>query len=217
MKRARGFSLVEVLLATVLLAAGLTLAFATLTGATAGARRGEEIAQQSTQVRGVENFLRRRIAAARAIAFATDESSNLPVRFEGDATRMRFVSDLPDYIGRGGPSLHELYVERGAQGEGLRLMLGLSVAQGVGVQAPSAADESAKPEVLASKLRGVRFRYRSLGPDAQLTDWMDEWEATEQLPLLVEIDVTAADGRRWPLLVVAPRLASAYNAAGAAL
>ena len=40
-RSARGFTLIEVLLATVLLAAGLALAFATLRASTATAQRGE--------------------------------------------------------------------------------------------------------------------------------------------------------------------------------
>ena len=43
--RQRGFTLIEILLATALLAAGLALAFATLRAAGATAERGEALAQ----------------------------------------------------------------------------------------------------------------------------------------------------------------------------
>ena len=46
-RQARGFTLIEVLLATMLLATGLALAFATLRAATATAQRGEAIAERS--------------------------------------------------------------------------------------------------------------------------------------------------------------------------
>ena len=45
--RASGFTLIEVLLATVLLAAGLALAFATLRSSTALVGRGESMAQRN--------------------------------------------------------------------------------------------------------------------------------------------------------------------------
>lgn len=204
-----GFTLVEVLLATVLLAAGLTLAFATITGATTTARHGEELAQTNEHERAVENFLRRRIAGARAVPFATDPSSSLPMRFEGDATHMRFVSDLPDYIGRGGPSMHELKVERMGARDELRLTLALAVVQ-PGVDAKPERD----PEILAEHLKKVSFRYRALGQDRKLADWRDDWTAVEQMPLLVEVAITGADGRAWPLLVIAPRLAGGYSGVG---
>lgn len=204
MNRARGFTLIEVLLASALLAAGLTLAFATIMGATGTTRRGEELAQANEQVRAVQGFLRRRIAGARGASFDTDPASGLPMRFAGDGERMRFVADLPDYIGRGGPNLHELRIER--DGDGLRLLLDLAVVQA----GATLVDRGREPEVLADGLREARFRYRGLGADGKLADWQDEWTAVEQLPLLVEIAMVAGDGRAWPTLVVAPRLAGAY-------
>lgn len=210
MKPVHGFTLVEVLLATVLLAAGLTLAFATISGATTAARRGEETAQMNSHTRAVENFLRRRLAGARSVAFDTDPDTRLPVRFQGDAARMRFVSDLPDYLGRGGPNVHELRVERAPSGEGVRLTLSLAVVQAAG----TVAKPERPPEVVADELREVRFRYRAMGADGKLAGWRDDWKAVEQMPLLVSIDITAADGRRWPELVVAPRLAAGYTGPG---
>lgn len=200
----RGFTLVEVLLASALLAAGLTLAFATIMGATATARRGEDIAQANEHMRAVQGFLRRRIAGARGATFDTDPASGLPMRFAGDGERMRFVADLPDYIGRGGPNLHDLRIER--DGEGVRVLLDLAVVQ-AGASLP---ERRPAPEVLADGLREARFRYRGLGPEGRLADWQDEWTAVEQLPLLVEIRLVDADGREWPTLVVAPRLAGAH-------
>jgi general secretion pathway protein J len=203
-RRVFGFTLIEVLLASALLAAGLTLAFATIMGATGTTRRGEEMAQANERVRAVQGFLRRRIAGARGASFDTDQASGLPMRFVGDAERMRFVADLPDYIGRGGPNLHDLRIER--DGEGVRLMLDLAVVQA----GTTLVERGREPEVLADGLREARFRYRGLGPDGALADWQDEWTAVEQLPLLVEVVMVAGDGRTWPTLVVAPRLAGAY-------
>ncbi|MGY3265964.1 prepilin-type N-terminal cleavage/methylation domain-containing protein [Lysobacter sp. HA35] len=206
MKHARGFTLVEILIATVLLALGLTLAFATITGATGAARRGEAIAASSEHIRAVQGFLRRRIASARAVPFQIDSATGQPMRFAGDRERMRFVSDLPDYIGRGGPSVHDLRIERMPSGEGVRLTLGLAVVQ-PGDAMPHVDRD---PEVLADKLRSVEFHYRGVGEDGKPAEWQDDWTTTEQLPLLVEIRVTGEDGKPWPVLDVAPRLAAAY-------
>jgi general secretion pathway protein J len=89
MSSSRGFTLIEVLLATTLLAAGLALAFATLRAATAIANRGEALAQRSEHMRAVEGFLRHRLAATQPIAFALDQDSGLASRFTGGGTGLQ--------------------------------------------------------------------------------------------------------------------------------
>lgn len=201
-----GFTLVEVLLATVLLAGGLALAFATLSAATQSATRGEAMAQRSERTRAVEGFLRRRLAAARPVAFALDDDTLLPRRFVGEPDRMRFVADLPNYLGRGGPYLHDFQIQ--ADGAGVRVVVSLSLVQaGLTIEDP----EARPPELLTDGLRSARFRYRTLDADANgdaaLGDWQERWTTVEQLPLLVEVTLTDADGRAWPPLVVALPLA----------
>lgn len=194
-RNVRGFTLIEVLLATVLLAAGLALAFATLRSATAMVQRGETIAQRNERIRAVEGFLRRRISSAQAIAFAVDPNTQRQYRFVGEAQRMRFVADLPDYLGRGGPYLHDLVAADG----GSQLLASFAM-----VQAGQAVREAQPrpPEMLADNLRATRFRYRGLDQEGKLGEWQDRWTAAESLPLQVSIDIESGDGQRWPGLVV---------------
>jgi len=207
---AGGFTLIEVLLATVLLAAGLAIAFATLAAATRTASRGEAMAQRSERVRAVEGFLRKRLTAARPLAFGSDETTLVPQRFIGEPERMRFVADLPDYLGRGGPYLHDLRIEDHRDGVRMALVLELVLA-GETIEDP---DERA-PEPLAEGLESARFRYRAINPEnGQLGDWQDHWETVDRLPLLVEVTATDLDGREWPPLVVA--LPQAAGSSGAA-
>lgn len=210
--KARGFTLIEVLLATMLLVMGLGLAFATLRSSTAVVQRGELIAQRSERMRAVEGFLRRRLASAQTIAFATDPATQQQLRFIGEPQRMRFVSDLPDYLGRGGPYLHDLTVADG----GRRLLAAFGM-----VQSGQTIEEARPrpPEPLADELRDVRFRYRGLKPEGGLEDWQTQWTASESLPVQVAIDIEAADGTRWPTLIVtlAQGSGGGSNAAGSGL
>lgn len=203
-----GFTLIEVLLATVLLAAGLALAFASLRAATGTTQRGEALAERSERMRAVEGFLRRRISGARPIIFAVDAGSGVQSRFSGDATGMRFVADLPDYLGRGGPYLHELAVERAGNGVALTVALTLVQAGEVRPETPPRP-----PEALADGMQGVRFRYRGLTPENTVGDWQDRWEDVERLPLQVEVLLRDAQGRDWPRMVVALPLAASGGAA----
>lgn len=199
--KAHGFTLVEILLATVLLAAALALAFATLRASTATVQRGEALAQRSEHMRAVDGFLRARLAGARFQGFEVDSASGLPLRFVGEESRMRFVADLPDYLGHGGPYVHELFAEQ--DGEGVRLMLGLRVQQPLDGAMPLDTGEQRPPELLAEGLQSVRFRYRALDADGRLGNWQAQWPMPERLPLQVEIAIRDGRGEDWPTLRVA--------------
>lgn len=199
----RGFTLIEVLLATVLLAAGLALAFATLAAATQTATRGEAMAHRAERMRMVESFLRRRIAGARAVPFAFDQAAAQPQRFVGEPDRMRFVADLPDYLGRGGPYLHDFVIE----GDGDRARIELSLSMVLAGEVVEEREQQ-KPEVLVGGLREARFRYRAMNSvDGKLGEWQDRWETAEFLPLFVEVTLTDVDGLEWPPLIVSLPLA----------
>ena len=202
-RRARGFTLIEIVVATALLALGLTLAFATVGAATKSTQRGEAIAADSEHKRAVSGFLRKRLTGARPVPYEFDQTNGLAKRFEGEPDRMRFVADLPDYLGRGGPYLHELAIED--DGDGVRVVLSLNM-----VLAGQIVEEREPrpPELLAGGLKQARFRYRSMAPEGGLGDWMERWPNPDQMPLLVEVTLTDANERQWPPIVVALPLAS---------
>ena len=188
-RRAQGFTLIEVLLALVLLSPGLALAFATLRSSTAVVTRGEDMAQASERMRAVHGYLRARLASAQPIVFATDRGTLRQARFLGSPQRMRFVADLPDYLGYGGPYLHDVVADETGQ-----LRVAFAVAQ------PEASLEDV--DLAARGLRVVRFHYRGLDADNRLGPWQDRWETSEMLPLQVKMEVEAVRGGRWPDLVV---------------
>jgi general secretion pathway protein J len=208
-RHARGFTLIEVILATVLLAAGLALAFASLRAASATATRGELIAHRDERMRAVSGFLRRRLVATRPIAYGLDSASGRQLRFSGDASQMRFVADLPDYLGRGGPYLHTLRVVR--DGDSLRIEVDLAMTLG----GQTFVDSPPRPpDVLADGLGEVRFRYRGMTEDGQLGGWNETWNTPDALPLQVSVELADKDGRAWPPIVVALPLAGSFSGTG---
>ena len=209
--RTQGFTLIEVLLALVLLAAGLALAFATLRSSTAVVTRGEDMAQASERMRAVHGYLRARLASAQPIVFATDRGTLRQARFIGTPQRMRFVADLPDYLGYGGPYVHDLVADE----EG-RLQVTFAVARpDASLEDVDLASRGQRAERLADGLRSVRFRYRGLDADNRLGPWQDRWETSEMLPLQVKVEMVAIAGGRWPDLVVT--LARSEGGAGGGL
>ncbi|MEE7547740.1 DUF1631 family protein [Xanthomonas sp. Kuri4-1] len=146
----------------------------------------------------VEAFLRRRLSGALPVAMGIDQDKQQPLLFIGEPQRMRFVADVPDYLGRGGPYLHDLSV--GGSGTARTLQIVLTM-----VQSASEVEESAPlpPEPLAPGLEDVAFGYRGIDPETgQLGDWQPQWELHDRLPVLVRVELR--DGHaRWPPVVVA--------------
>jgi general secretion pathway protein J len=208
--RRNGFTLIDVLLATALLAAALALGFATLSAATATVRRGEQLAQANERMRAVAGFLRTRIASARAIGFMVDPDSGAPIRFVGTPERMRFVADLPDYLGRGGPYLHDISVV-GEERDHIGLQVVFAQVQNAAAIAESSPR---KPETLADGLASVQFRYRALDATGKLGDWQERWTDSDRLPLQVSVRITPAAGATWPDLMIALPVAAGGAATG---
>ena len=205
-RAASGFTLIEILVATILLAAAMTLGFATLRAASAAATRGELTAQRNERMRAVEGFLRKRIASALPIAFDVNESTGKPLRFVGEPDRIRFVADLPAYLGRGGPHLHDITVVD--DGEGVRLQADFAV---VLANEVNAERDPRPPELLAGGLREVRIRYRALDAQNRNGEWEEEWVQGDRMPLQVKIEIVDGRGDHWPPMVVSLPQAASYG------
>jgi general secretion pathway protein J len=196
-----GFTLIEILLATVLLAAGMALAFAAVRSTLAVSTRGETIASGNERMRAVDGFLRRRLSAAMPLAIgAVDPETGTAPVFIGDARHLQFVAEVPDYLGRGGPYLHELEVQD--DGQALRLTVSLTLLQ-AGMRIEEQPVRGA--ELLVDGLKAVRLRYRGRDPrTGALMDWQEQWATPARLPVLVSIEIIPQQGPAWPPLLVAP-------------
>ncbi len=206
-RHAHGFTLLEVLLAVTLLAAALALGFGVVRAAGATVARGELVSQRNERMRAVSEFLRQRIGGAQGIVFAFDQQSGRSLRFVGEAKAVRFVADLPDHLGRGGPHLHDLQLRDTGNGtQALEVLFRL-------VQAAQARAPTRPPEALVDGLTRVEFAYRSLGDDGKLGPWQPQWENPEALPMQVRVRLADAQGD-WPELVVSLPQAGSYLAGG---
>jgi len=209
-RQAGGFTLLEVLLAVTLLAAALALGFGVVRAAGATVARGELVSQRNERMRAVSDFLRQRIGGAQGIVFAFDRQSGRSLRFEGTAQSLRFVADLPDYLGRGGPHLHVLSVGDDGTGKGKALEVVFRLVQAAEARAPTRP-----PEPLAEGLTRVEFAYRSLDDSGKLGAWQAPWENPEALPLQVRVRIADAQGE-WPDVVISLPQAGSYLAGGRA-
>lgn len=196
---ARGFTLIEVVLATALLAAGLALAYATLGAATGSVHGAERAIERTDRVRAVQGFLRRQIQAARPAPFDRDPDSGQPIAFRGERDGIEFVSAMPGHLARGGMHWQQLRLVPDAGALRLefdhRLVLG-----GVLVD----EGDARPPEVLMRGIERAEFQFRLLDQDARLGDWVSHHDLPPgQLPVMVALRVEFADAQRWPALEIA--------------
>lgn len=209
-----GFTLLELLMAVMLLALLTAGAFGAIRTATRAVARGEAQVDRTNQLRVAQEFLRRQIAQTLAMPFRFDAATNRPYVFVGAAQELTYVAPMPGYLGRGGPYVQKLTLEQGP--EGLQLVFHHALLNGFDPDAPF--PEQPGPVVLLQGITEGRFEYRGLDETGKLGDWTDAWDQPGPSPLLVRVQLTFAPeaNLRWPELVmplmVDPTASSMLNA-----
>ncbi|WP_130617250.1 prepilin-type N-terminal cleavage/methylation domain-containing protein [Dyella amyloliquefaciens] len=189
-----GFTLLEVLGALALFALLLLGVYSGVRTATHAVRSGETSIERLDQVRSAQQFLRRELAQARAVAISHTDKGD-PQFFSGDAHELRFVAPLPGYLGKLGPQLQQFkLVSNGKGGSRLEASFALMPPDG------SAPRPLGEPEVLVDNIRSGSFSYRA--PDTQQAQgtWQDHWDGTRAMPRIVRIALVLDGTTNWPQL-----------------
>ena len=207
MKRAAGFTLLEVLAALVLLALLLVGVYSGIRTATHSVRSGTAGIERLDQVRSAQQFLRRELAQSLAQPISHNDHGE-PIYFEGSAHEMRYVAPLPGYLGKLGPQLQRLQLVDDGSG-GLRLELSLAVLPPDG-QPPRPLGD---PQVLLDHITEGSFNYRGVDQQGGEVPWSETWPDGRVLPQLVSIKLRPAGNFDWPQLDV-PLRVSPLNASG---
>jgi general secretion pathway protein J len=200
--RARGFTLVELTIALVLMAAIAALLYGSLSLAARTWDGGEAKMQQVSDLRTTQTFLRAQISAQYPQRMW--KMTGLPLLFAGARDEIRYAAVLPTRVAEGGVYYFRLAVVR----NGDRSLL---VQERV-IPDPNALEEpefrDADRSILAEGIAEMRIAYFGRVADAADTEaptWLDRWDDKQRMPLLVRIDVKPEKGAAWPTLVVQPR------------
>lgn len=204
MKRAGGFTLVEVLLALVLMGMLLSLAYGGLRASTRAADKGQAILEQSGRIRMAHQFVRKQLNQMAFLGFAENETDGGRIVFEGDAKKIRFVAPMPGYLGFGGPQVQELALVPGKDGD--ELVLSHALLQGFEEQNLYQRD----PIVLVDKIESAEFSFLGRDEQGELTTWVSQWDQPSELPASVSLDIefTGDVYLKWPLLTASVRVDS---------
>ncbi|HME07319.1 MAG TPA: prepilin-type N-terminal cleavage/methylation domain-containing protein [Bryobacteraceae bacterium] len=234
MMRARGFTLIEVLISVTLvslLSAGLLMAMRVGLSAM---QKADDRLMSNRRVMSTQQILEQQIAGLMPVpAECLKTSEGPPARiafFEGLPASMRFVSTYSLHeASRGVPKILEFQVIPGENGAGVRLVLNewlytgpagagrfcTGVIQEPGSNAPIAQflpiQTGANSFVLADKLAFCRFTFRSPRPAGAPPDedakWVASWNSIDHLPDAIRIEMgplTPDAGRLQPVTMTEP-------------
>lgn len=197
-KRSAGFTLIEVLVGTTLLALMMSLLMSGLFSIGRGTRMGEARFDELDSQRLVQAFLRQQIAGAVPLTERVDRRER--VFFEGHPDRIRFVGRLPAHRGGGGLQ----YLHLGAEQNRGRneLMLEYRNAWRDLPFTPPDSSEDWESAALVSGVGSVRFRFFGREDEESAPGWTDRWIGRDRLPSLVKLELELPDDTHWPALAI---------------
>jgi general secretion pathway protein J len=206
-KRAAGFTLVELLLAVTLLSMLLALSYGGMRAATRAADRGQQILEESGRLRMAHQFVRKQLNQAIPLAYNQTEGETLevpdPEVFLGGPGSIRFVAPMPGYLGFGGPQVQELTLVPTSK-NGLELQLTHALVQGF--EEARLADRD--PIVLIDRIDRAEFQFLARDEEGELLPWTNVWDELDQMPIAIALDIEFMEGTYadWPLLVAAVKV-----------
>jgi general secretion pathway protein J len=183
--RVHGFTLLELMLAILLLAVLLAGTYGAIRTAVHAMHSGETAIDRANRLRVAQEFMRHQISRIMPLAFGQDKNTNTNYVFEGERNTMRFVAPMPGYLSKGGPYVQTLSFA-GNRRNGKQLLFTDEMLNGFDLDEKSAETE---PSILLDQIADGRFEFRTLDENGEMTDWSDQWDDPSMTPVMVRIVV----------------------------
>ena len=196
---ARGFTLVELLLAITLMSILLGLTYTGLRAATRSSERGEVMLAAGGELRAAHQFMRRQLNQMLPLPFALDGGNDeIRVVFEGDTVHVKYVAPMPGYLGNGGPQVQLVELAQDDDGD---VVIQFSHALLQGFEENRLYDRD--PVILLEGVDYAAFEFLGKDEEGQLTGWTTSWDQPDMLPVAVRLHVEFAEdlNLRWPDLL----------------
>lgn len=190
----KGFTLLEMLLAIVLIGIMLVLLGSALTSSRHTLEMSDRYATRLNEVRAAQDFLRQVLQQALAL----DGESNLKGKvFVGGDQAIEFIAPLPASL-NGGLQIHSVKLTDD----------GSSAYNLVVTFVPLSSSDTrpwSEPQYLLHHVGGLRLAYRGLDNTLHPTGWIPTWPWPDRLPSYVRIEMDIEGPVQWPDLTVALR------------
>ena len=196
-RRARGFTLLELMIGLALLGLIMTLIFAGMQLSFRSWDAAEAASEKSNRMRLVQALLGRELAAV--YPYRWKNSDDMNIAFVGARDSLRFVSSTPARAGQRGLNLVELFLDRSDRE--LRLLMRRQIP--TSEQRDFERLEQEESMVLLDHLEGAAFEFYGSDTPAGKSSWRDRWEDPQRLPRLVRVSLRSPGSPPWPELVVA--------------
>lgn len=198
LRRAGGFTLLELLVAIMILSLVMTVAFGAVRLGGRSWEAGIERANASEEVRAVSDFLRRQFA--QMIPMSMGDEGVIQIAFAGDRNSIRFIAPAPRHPAVAGLLVYTLVTEEYAAAQ--RLVLSYAPFDPGAGDLPEA--ESDQHLILAEGFAAISFEFFGKRAADSKPSWHAEWQDDEEnLPELVRIRLVAMNGiGNWPELVL---------------
>jgi len=198
----RGFTLVELTIALVLMAAIAALLYGSLALAARSWDGGEAKSQQVADLRTTQTYLRGQLSADYPQRMW--KITGFPILFSGERDEIRYAAPLPPRVAEGGVYYFRVAVVK--DGDRSLLVQQRMIPDVNALEIPEFRD--ADRSVLAEGIAEIKIAYFGRAADAAdivAPTWLDRWDDKQRLPTLVRIDVKPEKGPAWPTLVIEPR------------
>ena len=196
--RAGGFTLIEIVVAMVILGAMLLLLWSGMSFAMRSWDAGDNVGRAAADRRIGEAFMRRELGELFPMRWK--DATRVRMAFEGDKEHLRFVSARPAGVSVGGLSLVSIEVTGDARKGERHLTMRRA-------QPDDAAEnfdplDAAESTIVIAGVDSVQFEY--FGAENDFTDptWRDDWKPTDRIPQLIRIGVKMAAGAPLPEMTV---------------
>lgn len=196
----RGFTLIEVLLGTSLLAVMLLLMFASLRICIQNWDAGEKKISQVNQMAVVQRFFNTYLQGIRPLEDSFSDEEPM-FSFQGSENQLQFVTAMPASAGRMGLQSFVIGLQPGGRKAGKDMVVSITPFF------PLLEGKQWKQEqvVAMEGVENVRFSYFGAEEIDEQPEWKDQWLEMETLPLLIAVMIEMTDGEVLPQIVVAPR------------